>query len=80
MNIRTTIVMDEELLRGVREVAARQGWNLSRAISELVCVGMHAHASFEPVEFRWKTVRGKVRPGVDIDDRDRLYDVMGETE
>jgi len=76
MNVRTTIVMDEELLKGVREVAGRSGWNLSRAISELVAIGMHVHATFEEGEFRWKTFRGKVRPGVDLDDRDRLYDLM----
>ena len=76
MNIRTTIVMDEELLKGVREVAGRSGWNLSQAISELVAIGMHAHVTHGESEFRWKTFAGKVHPGVDIDDRDRLYDLM----
>jgi len=78
MNVRTSIAMDEELLKGVRELAARMGWNLSQAISELVIAGMHAHATFPSREqdFKWKTFRGRVRVGVDIDDRDRLYDLM----
>ncbi len=78
MNVRTTIVMDEELLKGVREVAGRTGWNLSQAISELVAIGMHVHSTHEAREFRWKTFRGRVKPGVDIADRDRLYDLLDD--
>jgi hypothetical protein len=80
MNVRTTIVMDEQLLKGVREVAGRSGWNLSQAISELVAIGMHVHATHRETEFRWKTFAGKVKPGIDITDRDRLYDIMDGDE
>jgi len=68
--------MDEELLKGVREMAGRSGWNLSQAISELVAIGMHVHSTHKKSEFRWKTFSGKVRAGVDVADRDRLYDLM----
>lgn len=76
MNLRTTIVMNKELLESVREVAGKRGWNLSQAISELVAIGMHVHATHKRGQFVWKTFCGKARPGVDLDDRDRLYDLM----
>ena len=79
MNVRTTIVMDEELLKGVRELAGREGWNLSQAIARLVTVGMHVHSRFEVGEFKWKTFKGSVIPGADIDDRDRLYELMDDS-
>lgn len=78
MATRTTIVMDEELLQAVKARAAERGWSLSRAITEFTALGMHLHISLKeaPGEFRWETFRGSIRPGVDLNDRDRLYEKM----
>lgn len=79
MRARTTIVMEEELLRAVREVAGTKGWSLSRAIAELVLGGMQRTQSQKrgkKFRLEWVTSPGKALPGVDIDDRDRLYDIM----
>jgi hypothetical protein len=77
MPVRTTIVIDEELLRRLRVVAATRGGGLSRAIRDLVRAGLEKEGSARPgYRFDWKTRRGRLMPGVDVNDRDRLYDVM----
>ncbi|MBM4355258.1 MAG: DUF2191 domain-containing protein [Deltaproteobacteria bacterium] len=78
MGIRTTIVMTEELLAKVRQEAAERGWNLSRTIAELVQAGLQRKSvtSARRKPFRFPTFKGRLQPGVDLDDRDRLHDLM----
>ena len=77
MPTRTTIVMDDELMEKLRLIASSRKTGLSRTISDLVQAGLQGQRAGRPkYRFAWKTSRGRMLPGVDIDDRDRLYDVM----
>ncbi len=76
MTKRTTVVIEEELLAAVKEFAADKGWSLSKAVAELVKIGMNRPKEAENYAFTWRTFRGKTAPGLDIDDRDKLYDMM----
>jgi hypothetical protein len=71
--MKTTLNLDDTLMRTVKEQAARTGNTVTSlvesALRELV------HRERKPVrgyQFRWKTVGGAMRPGVDLVDRDQL--------
>jgi len=78
MSIRTTIVIDEDLLKKLRVKAGAMGVGLSRLISDLLTSSLASKPSGtdKPYRLEWPTSRGKLLPGVDLDNRDRLYDVM----
>ncbi len=78
MPVRTTIVLDEELMKRLRLLAATRGGGLSRTIADLVRAGLKREGEDQraPYRFRWRTYRGRLLPGVNIQDRDRLYDLM----
>lgn len=78
MPVRTTIVLDDEMMDRLRHMAASRRTGLSRVISDVLRAGpkQQGRGSDPPYHLAWKTVRGRLIPGVDINDRDRLYDVM----
>jgi hypothetical protein len=77
--MRTTLNLDDELMRLVRRHAA----DTDRTITQVVEAALHdalaanAHGQ-SPFTLQWKTVRGRLRPGVDLTDRDSLIDRMEE--
>ncbi len=76
--MRTTIRIDEELLREAKQLAARRETSLTAIIEDALRESL-AHqrqtAPREPV--RLITVAGNgLRPGVDLDDSASLLDVM----
>ncbi|MGH8589664.1 MAG: hypothetical protein ACREXX_10145 [Gammaproteobacteria bacterium] len=66
-------------MRQVRRHAA----DTNRTITQLIEAALHdalaAKAHGRPsFTLQWKTVRGRLRPGVDLSDRDSLIDRMEE--
>lgn len=77
MGERTTIVFDEEIMRRLRLLAAERGLGLSRLIGDLLKSALKQEESGQQeYRFDWPTTRGRLLPGVDLGDRDRLYDIM----
>jgi hypothetical protein len=75
--MRTTVDINDDLLRRVRERAARQGVTL-REIFERA-LNLYLRKRRRPVSgyrLEWRTDRGRVLPGVKLDDRDALHDLM----
>lgn len=75
--MRTTLNLDDELMRALRRRAAETG----RTMTDLMEEALRALLAPQPApsearEFKWVTCRGKLRPGVDLADRDSLLDVM----
>jgi hypothetical protein len=75
--MRTTLNIDSEIMARVRERAAATG----KTITEIVERALRAEVAGQtPVrgEFtlRWNPVRGRALPGVDLSDRDSLYEAM----
>ncbi len=75
--MRTTLNLDDELMRLVRRRAADTG----RTITQLIEAALHDALTppaqgLPPFKLQWKTVRGRLRPGVDLSDRDSLIDRM----
>jgi len=67
------------LLRRFKARAAREGTTLSRLVNALVRMALGRRT---PTTYRFEPVfgSGRLRPGLVIDDRDALFDVMGERD
>lgn len=76
--MRTTLNLDDKLLRGVKQRAATTGQTMTQLIERAL------RDALAPVQrratahrFKWKTVAGRRPPaGLDLADRDALYERM----
>jgi predicted transcriptional regulator len=75
--MRTTLNLDDALMRTLKRRAAESGRTLTDMIEEAIreMLGRPERAKPE-CEFLWVTARGRVRPGVDVADRDSLLEAM----
>jgi predicted DNA-binding ribbon-helix-helix protein len=80
--MRTTIRLDERLLRDLKRLAAARGHTLTAVIEEAVRQFL-ARAAGEgrpkPTAFRVITFKGALRSGADLDDSSALLDLMEGT-
>lgn len=75
--VRTTLNLDDDLMRAVKRRAAESGETMTEII-ERALRGQFSRASesAEPFVLELPTVRGRLRSGVDLTDRDTLYELM----
>lgn len=78
--MRTTIELEDHLFRELKQEAARRGTTLREIISESVRKELAGRKTPKKYVFRWKTHRGRMLPGVKINDRKSLYDLMDGIE
>lgn len=78
--MRTTLTIDDELLREAKERAARSGHTVSEVVSDALRESFHRHAAMRREPVRLRTSPGGPRPGVDIDNNAALLDLMEEGE
>jgi hypothetical protein len=74
--MRTTIEISNELLRQAKKRAADEGVPLKKVIEEALRLYLGKRPKNKKYELRWHTERGRILPGVRLDDRDALFDVM----
>ena len=75
--MRTTLDIEDALLRKLKEKAAREGQTLQRVANDLLrqALARSREAGTYRLELEgWEAVE---QPGVDILDRDKLWDLMG---
>lgn len=76
--MRTTLNLDDELMRQTKQRAIERGLTLTALIEE--ALREHLRRESEPAHAAWRlrlvTAGGAPRPGVDLDDRDALYERM----
>jgi hypothetical protein len=75
--MRTTLALDDRLLRAAKKRAAEQGTTLTHVIEE--ALRHHLTAAVRPAKpfrLRLLTKRGRLVPGVNLADRDALYERM----
>lgn len=75
--MRTTLNLDDELMRLLRRRAAATGRTLTALIEEALREAL-AERSEGGASYRlkWSTARGRLLPGIDLSDRDSLIDRM----
>jgi hypothetical protein len=79
--MRTTLNLDDELLVGAKELAARNRTTLTAVIEDALRDKLRERDAAEPlppVELPVSRMRGGLRPGVDLDDTAALLDLLEE--
>ena len=75
--MRTTIELDDPLFRQLKIEAARKGESLRKVVNDCLRRGLAVPVKGKKYVFRWKTgPRGRILPGVRLDDRESLFDLM----
>ncbi|MFB3923883.1 MAG: DUF2191 domain-containing protein [Terriglobia bacterium] len=74
--MRTTIDIDEPVFRELKQEAVRRKTTLREVVNACLRRGLTAATRPGKYVFRWKTHRGRIQPGVRLDDRDSLFDLM----
>ena len=74
--MRTTVHVNDELLRQAKRRAADEGATLKAVFEEALRAYLATPVSRTGYVFRWRTEKGRLMPGVDLDDRDTLFDIM----
>ncbi len=76
-SMRTTIRLDDEVLREAKAHAARSGRTLTALIEDALRQRLAESRDGSAVEpYRVATFRSSLRPGVDLDDNEALADVL----
>lgn len=74
--MRTTVDIDDELLIRARQRAAEQGTTLTAVIEEALAAALAPAPKRKKFKLRWKAHKGRLMPGVDVSDRDALFDAL----
>jgi plasmid stability protein len=74
---RTTLMFDEDLLARLKELAAREGTTLQALVNALLRRALAEPAEAQPYELTLDGWEAETQSGVDLLDRDKLFDLMG---
>ncbi len=74
--MRTTIEITDELFRKAKEKAAAEGVALREIIENALRFYLSRPRKRGDYKLRWRTEKGRILPGVRLDDRDVLFDLM----
>ncbi len=74
--MRTTLELNDTLLRQARKRAADRGMRLRDVIEAALRLYLGGGPVKKGYRLQWRTERGKLQPGVDLQDRDALLDLM----
>ncbi len=74
--MRTTLTLDDDLLRQLKEMAARQGKTLGGLVNDLLRQALAACSQQPAYQLELENWEAEALPGVDIFDRDKLFDLM----
>jgi len=74
--MRTTLDLADELLRKAKKKAADDGVPLRDVVEAALRLYLSGRPRQGTFRLRWTPVAGRLRPGVNLDDRDALFDLM----
>jgi hypothetical protein len=75
--MRTTLDLDDRLLAAAKRRAAESGTTLTSFVESALAAALAPRAKpAEVYRLNWPTTRGRLLPGVDLTDRDSLFDAM----
>ena len=73
---RTTIALDDDLLRRLKETAARERRTVGEVVNDLLRQALAPRRNRRGYKLTLRGWAGQPQPGVDILDRDKLFDLM----
>ena len=74
--MRTTIELNDELVRAAKREAAKEQTTLRAVVERALRAHLAPPAKSSGSTLTWRTERGRLQPGVKLDDRDALFDLM----
>jgi Ribbon-helix-helix protein, copG family len=74
--MRTTLAIDDDLLRQLKENAASQGKTLAALVNDLLRHALNVQSQRQYYKLDLEGWDSQPQPGVDILDRDKLFDLM----
>ena len=74
--MRTTLKISDEIYRQLRRKAADEGATVRQVVENALRLYLGNTPKRPSYRLQWKAERGKVLPGVRLDDRDKLFDIM----
>lgn len=75
-HMRTTVDLNDVLILLAKQHALEQGTTLRAVIEMALQAYLHQEKQKHSYKLRWRTEKGRLRPGVRQDDRDALFDWM----
>jgi plasmid stability protein len=72
--MRTTLAIDDDLLRRLKEKAAREGRTIQAVTNELLRQALASGPATNGYRLMLKGWKAEQQPGVDVLDRDKLFD------
>ena len=79
LGMKTTLNLDEHLIREAKKRAAESGTTLTHVVEEALRDALTPHEASEGDEVRWVVVDGGA-PRIDIADRNALYEFMERSD
>ena len=76
--MKTTLNLDQRLMREAKRLAAERGMTLTSVIEEALRDALEERRVVPPVTFDMPVVTGQTGSAVDVADRDALYDRMDD--
>lgn len=74
--MRTTLEVADELLRQAKRRAADEGATLRSVVEAALRAYLAPRRRRTAYRLRWRAEHGRLQPGVRLDDRDALFDLM----
>ena len=80
-HMRTTLNIQDDLMRRVKKRASETGATITEVVEQALRASVVGQAPRrDRYTFVWKPVPGRTLPGIDLADRDSLYEVMERSE
>ena len=74
--MRTTLEISDEIFRQLKRRAADEGTPVRQVVEDALRIYLGKPKGRKNYQLRWHSEPGKILPGVRLDDRDTLFDVM----
>jgi hypothetical protein len=74
--MRTTLEINDELFRQAKKRAADDGVPLRKVVEAALQRYLNGQPAQKKYRLRWRTEKGRLLPGVRIEDRNSLFDIM----
>jgi hypothetical protein len=76
--MRTTVDIRDALLRQAKTRAAEEGKTLRQVFESALQSYLSPGPRTPDYRLRWRSEKGRILPGVNLDDRDALFDLMDD--
>ena len=74
--MRTTLEISDEIYRQLKRKAADEGATVRQLVENALRIYLGKPKVRKGYQLHWRPERGRILPGVRLDDRDTLFDIM----